>query len=74
MLNLEKNNLQFNKFEYDYFIENCGFTDDEISILNFRRSGKSITEISVLKNTSTSTVNRNIKSIKNKIISILKRA
>lgn len=75
MLSLEKNNnLQFNKQEYDYFIENCGFNDDEKEILDLRRSGKSIVEISIIKNTSISTINRNIKRIKKKIISVIKGA
>lgn len=71
----EAESLDFNKSEYDYFIENCGFTDRQIEILNLRRRGMSIVEISMHEGehlpTSTRTVDREIRKIKNKILRII---
>ena len=50
MLNLEQQDLKrldFNKNEYEYFIENCNFTDRQKEILDLRRKGKSIIEITL---------------------------
>ena len=60
--------LDFNKSEYEYFIENCNFTDRQIEILNMRRKGLSIIQISMELFISERTINREIKSIKNKIL------
>lgn len=77
-MELEKENLKnldFNKSEYDYFIENCGFTDRQIEILNLRRRGLSIIQISMYEGkhlpTSTSTVDREIQKIKKKILKVI---
>lgn len=71
----EAESLDFNKAEYDYFIENCGFTDRQIEILNLRRRGLSIIEISMYEGkhlpTSTRTVDREIRKIKNKILRVI---
>lgn len=71
----ETESLDFTKQEYDYFIENCGFTDRQIEILNLRRRGLSIIQISMYEGenlpTSTRTVDREIRKIKNKILRIL---
>ena len=68
----EAEGLDFNKAEYDYFIENCGFTDRQIEILNLRRRGLSIIQISMYEGehlpTSTRTVDREIQKIKRKIL------
>ena len=74
MLNLnqqELKKLDFNKAEYEYFIENCNFTDRQLEILDLRRKGKSIIEISLEINLSESTINREIKTIKRKIFKII---
>jgi DNA-binding NarL/FixJ family response regulator len=74
MLNLEQQNLKkldFNKSEYEYFIENCNFTDRQKEILDLRRKGKSIIEISFITNYSERTINREIKTIKHKIYKII---
>ena len=71
MLKLEKEELKrldFNKSEYEYFIENCNFTDRQLEILNLRRRGKTIIEISFTTHLSERTINREIKRIKNKIL------
>lgn len=71
----EAESLDFTKQEYDYFIENCGFTDRQIEILNLRRRGLSIIQISMYEGenlpTSTRTVDREIRKIKNKILRII---
>lgn len=67
--------LDFNKAEYEYFLENCNFTDRQKEILNLRRRGMSIIEISMYEGeylpTSPSTVDREIRKIKNKILKLL---
>jgi len=67
----ELKGLDFNKSEYDYFIENCNFTDRQIDILNLRRKGVSILAISSRMFISERTVNREIKKIKNKILKVI---
>lgn len=74
MLNLnqqELKKLDFNKAEYEYFIENCNFTDRQKEILDLRRKGTSIIEITFITNLSESTINREIKTIKRKIFKII---
>ena len=74
MLNLnqqELKKLDFNKAEYEYFIENCNFTERQKEIIDLRRKGKSIIEISLEINISERTINREIKTIKHKIYKII---
>lgn len=74
MLNLDPSELKkldFNKSEYDYFIENCNFNERQKEILNMRRQGKSIIEISLSTYLSERTINREIKKIKHKILKII---
>lgn len=69
-LKLEKENLKrldFNRFEYEYFIENCNFTDRQKEILDLRRKGNSIIEITFKTHLSESTIFRELKRIKKKI-------
>jgi len=63
----EAKKFDFNKNEYDYFIENCNFTDRQKNILDMRRKGCSIVQISLDLYLSERTINREIKSIKRKI-------
>ena len=74
MLHLEKQELKkldFNKAEYEYFIENCNFTDRQKQILDLRRKGKSIVAISLETYLSERTINIEIKRIKNKILKVI---
>ena len=74
MFNLKRDELKkldFNKNEYDYFIENCNFTDRQKEILDLRRKGKSIIEISFLVHLSERTINIEIKRIKHKIYKVI---
>lgn len=67
----ELKSLDFNKAEYDYFIENCNFTDRQKEILDLRRKGSSIISISLKLYLSERTINREIKKIKNKILKVI---
>lgn len=59
--------FDFNKREYDHFVEYCGFTDEELIVFQMRRKGSSITEVARNYHRSEATVNRIIKCIKAKI-------
>lgn len=61
----------FLESEYEMFYNNCNFTDRQIEILNLRRKGKSIIEISLTVNVSEATVNRELKKIKKKILRVI---
>jgi DNA-binding NarL/FixJ family response regulator len=67
----EFKNLDFNKAEYEYFLENCNFTDRQKDIFELRRKGKSYIEIEFSLNISQSTITREIKKIKHKILKII---
>lgn len=67
----ELKKLDFNKNEYDYFIEYCNFTDRQKEILDLRRKGKSIVAISMETYLSERTINREIKRIKHKIFKVI---
>ena len=74
MFNLKKDELKkldFNKNEYNYFIEYCNFSDRQKQILDLRRKGKSIVAISLELYLSERTVNREIKRIKHKIYKVI---
>lgn len=68
----ELKGLDFSKSEYEYFLENCNFTERQKEILKLRRKGMSIVEISLYEGdylpVSTRTVDREIRKIKNKIL------
>lgn len=64
----ELKKLDFNKTEYEYFLNNCNFTDRQKEILELRRKGMSIVAISMTTYLSERTINREIKKIKNKIL------
>lgn len=72
-----KCNLQFSTAEREYYEREAGFTDEEIEIFRMRSRGFSIVAISLRmaelhdKYYSVSTIEGRIRSIKNKILSIL---
>lgn len=72
-----KCNLQFSTKEREYFIQEAGFTDEEIEIFRMRSRGFSIVKISQEmsyhydKYFSISTIEGRIRSIKDKILRIL---
>lgn len=59
--------FDFSKEEYDELVENCGFTDEELAVLTFKRRGWSHIAIAAELYTSESTIKRRCKSIKKKI-------
>lgn len=68
----------FSEKEYRTFISECGFTDRQIEILNLRRRGFSILQISLYHDRdskylplSTSTIDRELRKIKNKILKVI---
>ena len=61
------NKFDFTRTEYEYFLAECPFTEDEKAIFDLRRKGKSIVAISFELNMSESTVSRRIKSITKKV-------
>lgn len=65
------NKLDFSRSEYEYFVEECCFTEEEVAVLQLRRRGKSIIAISTELNISESTVSRRIKTICKKISKVI---
>ena len=69
----EKCNLQFTAKELNYYLENCGFTDEEKDILLLRARGKSVLQIAFImeekrgRQYSLSTAELRIRKIKQKI-------
>lgn len=63
----KKAKLQFPTALREKFIAECGFTLEEKTILNMRADGLSLLEIASRQNCSVETINRRIRSIKNKI-------
>ena len=61
----------FLESEYQMFYNNCNFTERQLEILNLRRKGKSIIEISMSLNMGEDTVYRELKRIKKKILRVI---
>lgn len=53
--------------ERDYYRSLCAFTPDELAVFNMRTSGKSIVETAIALGTSTSTVSRRTRRIREKM-------
>lgn len=72
-LKSEKENkiTEFTKQDYDYFCNNCMFSELQEQILADRIKDLSIIELSLKYNISTSKVNRELKKIKDKIKKVL---
>ena len=66
-----ENLKELNKSEYDYLVEELMLNDLEAKILKMRIQNKSIVEMSMKNNISTSSVSKIIKKIKRKIIRLL---
>lgn len=63
--------FDFTKTEYEKFVNECPFTDDEVKILEYRRRGKSVTYMAMEMALSERTIKRRIKSIHNKILKVI---
>ena len=72
-LKSEKENkiTDFTKQDYDYFCNNCMFSELQEKLLADRIKDLSIIELSLKYNISTSKVNRELKKIKDKIKKVL---
>lgn len=66
--------MNFFKDEWDDFVENCGFTDDELEIVAFLRRGWASIDIAEELNVSHSTLKRRRTRIGNKIKRYLQKA
>ena len=62
------NKFDFSYDNYQYFLERCPFSDDELAIIEMRRKDKSIVEMSMELSISERTVSRRIESITEKIL------
>lgn len=60
--------MDFSKKEYDHLVEVCGFTDDELEVLDLKRRGWYTADIAAELNISERTVKRRTQRIVNKII------
>lgn len=64
--------LDFTLKEYEYFRKECLFTPLQLEIYDYRtKEHKSIIEITFLVHKSESTVNKEIKKIKKKILRVI---
>jgi len=63
--------FDFNKTEYEYFIDQCPFTDEELKVFEMRRRGKSVCSMSYELNISERTVKRRVASVYRKIMKLL---
>ena len=66
--------FDFSYAEYERFMERCPFTEEERNVLELRRRGLSVVQISLKLNMGTRTVDRRIRSIKRKIAKEMKMA
>lgn len=55
------------KAEADFLREECNFSDEELEVFNLRIRGKRVTEISMKRNMSESTVKRRLCGIRHKV-------
>lgn len=67
----KKSKLQFPTAMREKLIAECGFTHEEKTILNLRADGLTLLEIADRQNCSVETINRRIRSIKDKIAAIV---
>ncbi len=67
----KKSKLQFPTALREKLILECGFTLEEKAVLNMRADGLSLLEIADRQNCSVETINRRIRSIKNKIARVI---
>lgn len=66
--------FDFSHEEYQTFIERCPFSEEELKVLELRRRGMSIVQISLRLNICPRTVDRRIEAIKRKINKEIKKA
>ena len=62
--------FEFNRAQRDNLVKNCGFTDDEVSVLDYKIRGWYNEDIAAEMYCSSRTIKRRVRSIKNKINSL----
>ena len=62
-----KHKYDFSSAEYQKYVLNCPFTDEELKIFDMKRRGKSVIEIGLALNLSERTVARRMDRISYKI-------
>ena len=62
-----KHKYDFSSAEYQKYLSNCPFTDEELKIFEMKRKGKSVVEMSLALNLSERTVARRMDCISHKI-------
>ena len=62
--------LEMSRARRDELVDACGFTDDEIRVLDYKRRGWYNEDIAAEMYCSSRTIKRRVASIKNKISSI----
>ena len=65
--------MRFFNDEWELFVKNCGFTDDELEIIPYLRRGWACVDIAEEISMSLSTLKRRRKRIGNKIIRYLSK-
>lgn len=63
--------LEFTNDEIDYIKSKIHFTELQERIMGYRQEEYSITKMAMLENCSESTINREIKKIKKKIMKVI---
>jgi DNA-binding NarL/FixJ family response regulator len=63
--------LDFNKTEWQIFIDNCEFTDNELEVIPFLRRGWALVDIAAELCISDSTLKRRKRKIENKITRLI---
>ena len=66
--------MRFFKDEWDSIVENCGFTDDELEIVELVRRGWAQIDIAEELSISLSTFSRRFKHIKQKIFRYISKS
>lgn len=63
--------FDFSKDEFEYFKDQCPFTDEEVRVFEMRRRGKSVCCMAQELNVCERTIKRRVKSIHNKILKLI---
>ena len=62
--------FDFSRDKFEYIMQQCCFTKDEIEILNLRRNQHTVEQMTFKMNLSRSSITRRIKSINKKIMNL----
>ena len=62
-----KHRFEFSSVEYQRYLRDCPFSDEELKVFEMRRKGKSVIEIALTLNLSERTVARRMDGIAAKI-------